>query len=89
MLDRHFKTQGIQKTTLKNAKRTASYDNKALNLLHTFFGGPTLSIYKKKGYKILKLKLTYFIRMLYQYSFMPNKKIRLNMMPTMKKTMFS
>jgi len=51
MLDRHFNTQGIQKTSLKSAKRTASYDNKAFNLLHTLFGSPTLSIYEKKGIK--------------------------------------
>jgi len=62
MLDRHFETQGIQKkNTLKIAERTASYDNRAFNLLHTFFRGPSLNIYKKNGYKILKLKFTYFI----------------------------
>jgi len=49
LLDRDFKTQGIQKNTLKSAKRTA-YDN-SIQLLHTFFGGQTLNIYKKMGIK--------------------------------------
>jgi len=48
LLDRHFKTQGIQIATLNSANRTASYDNKAFNLLHTLFGGSTLRIYKKR-----------------------------------------
>jgi len=39
------------KNYLKSAKRTASCDNRAFNLLHTFFGGPTFNIYKKKGIK--------------------------------------
>jgi len=39
--------QRIQKTTCRSAKRTASYDNRAFNLLHTVFRGPTLSRNKK------------------------------------------
>jgi len=38
---------GNLKNAYRSAKRTASYDNRAFNLLHTFFRG-LLSIYKKK-----------------------------------------
>jgi len=48
LLDGHFKTQGIQKTTRNSTKTTAPYGNKAFNLLHAFFGEPTLSIYMRK-----------------------------------------
>jgi len=50
---RHFKTQGIQKTIWKGAKKATSYDSRSFNLIHTFFGDP--SIYKK-NYEFLKLK---------------------------------
>ena len=52
MLDGCFKTQEIQTNSLKSRKKTASYDNRALNLFLTFFGGRTLKAYKKNGSKI-------------------------------------
>jgi len=55
-----FQDQRNKKTTLKSAKRTVSHDNRAFNLLHTFLEATTLSIYRKNGHKILKLKFTYF-----------------------------
>jgi len=39
----HFKTEGMQKNYLKGAKRTAPCDNTSFDLLHTFFGDPTLT----------------------------------------------
>ena len=86
LLDRYFKTQGIQRTTWKGANRTASYGN-SFQFASYIFQRPNFKHPYKKGYKILKLKFTYFV--LYQYSFMSSKKIQLHLMLTVKKNMFS
>jgi len=57
--DWQFWTPGIQKIPAE-VLRELIHMITAFNLLNTFFRGPTLSIYRK-GYKILKLKFTYFV----------------------------
>ena len=47
LLDRHFKTQGIQKNFWKGARTTASYDNRVFNFFHTVFQRRNLGIYTK------------------------------------------